>query len=329
MDAKYTDLKAEHGQQAMITQEAHKKLQEFLTQDFDLYKLEEPTGPSNSDKMATLGKFADIALLLLPGAGVGKALGLGEKAIKAMQYADTAKDLLYGGKILTNTFPGSQKQLPDKTDSANQTLPVVSGSNTAKSPRSGISGILDMLTLENLFRTIGKSFDAPPNYVLDANLANQVAAKQYALEQKYAKMVQAEIEKKQALGLIKTKKEEVEARLNAEKRMEAEREQEKKREKREFLEKSEQDYCEKLRAKYADSFDSRACTLSKLLLTQFNAEAQTIPSILLPYYTDCLKEKIVRYDEQLRQLAQDRQTGEAAIKQCTEYAKQLAALGVN
>jgi hypothetical protein len=305
----------------------------------DMYKFIEGDN-STSNNMALFGKIADIAMLAIPGAGAAEALGMGANAMKAFKAVDTAKDVLYGGKLLTSGLKAMGEVQPQpRTDGKVMDSVYIEFTEGMEAgarhqPREdegqqksgGFLSILNMLTLENLFKKIGEGFDTPSRYELDVQKVNQISEEQTRLEQEYARKVQVEIRKKESLGLIKNAQERLDEEKRAALRFKQEKEEKKKEAEERIIANSKKEYAEKFRAFYMDIFCSKAKALSDDLFRQVEPKFEAMPSRLLPYYTRTLVKQIDDYDAQLQNLTRDRASCEEVLKQCAIFQQKLTTI---
>jgi hypothetical protein len=291
---------------------------------------------TTSSTMSMFGKIADIAMFAIPGAGAGKALGMGANAINALKVVDTTKDVLYGTKLLTNGLKagGEAQPQPSAGGKIDSSYTEGMGADARREPREGegkkesggFLSILNMLTLENLFKKIGESFDTPSRYELDAQKVNQINEEQTRLEQEYARKVQVEISKKQSLGLIKNAQERLDEEKRAALRFKDKKEKEQKEAEERIIANSKKEYAEKFRAFYVAIFCSKAKTLSDDLFKQVEPKFEAMPARLLPYYTKTLVKQLDDYDAQLQNLTQNRASCEEVLKQCAIFQQKLATI---
>ena len=166
-----------------------------------------------SEILKIIGNGLDWATLIIPSKAYGQvatkiAPKLGKWAVVAektgqnLKKADSVKDSFFALKNIKNVAKSTYKT-KKRTKNALKTLNTIGEiSNNAKN-----KGMLDIITFEYWFEKAGKCFDKPVEMQIDKEYEREYNETKRLLTEKYSKLKNAEIEKLQKLGMIKTEEE--------------------------------------------------------------------------------------------------------------------------
>lgn len=159
-----------------------------------------------SEVLKMIGNGLDWATCLIPGKAytqlaskLGKSSAVISKTGKALKQADSVKDGLFALKNIKNVA----KKTRATKKRTKQVLEIANKVSTA----SKATGILDVITFEYWFEKAGKCFDKPVKMEIDKEYEREYNETKRLLTEKYSKLKNAEIEKLQKLGMIKTEEE--------------------------------------------------------------------------------------------------------------------------
>lgn len=158
---------------------------------------DQPMQPS--EVLRRIGNGLDWAACLIPGkaytkiAGkVGKYCKVAGKAIEAYKKVDTTKDILFTLQNISKTTRTTKKGTEKVLDTVNKSKEIADK-----------AGLLDMLTFQYWFEKVGSNFDSPLKMEVDKEYEKRYNDERARLMNQYNNAKTAEIEKLQALGIIK------------------------------------------------------------------------------------------------------------------------------
>lgn len=214
-----------------------------------------------SEVMRSLGSMLDLATLFIPGkayttigskvAKVSKSAG---KMISSYKKYDKIKDGLQAAKIIY-----------DKTKVRKEDInKVIKGTKDLKN-KAGSVGLLDYLTFEYWFEKVGSQFDTPITMEVDREYEMEFIKSKSELTQKYNEIKMKEIEKLQAVGLIKTEEEKIKKMKEIDIRRKSELENELKRKEEEIRRQALINSFNNFKKEYSIWFENKIKDLSNFI----------------------------------------------------------------
>lgn len=173
---------------------------------------DQPMQPS--EVLKQIGNGLDWATCFIPEKAygqiaktVGKFSTIGKKAVDAYKSIDTTKDILFALKNISNTTRATKKRTQKVLDTigkAKETVDKAKGIVKEKEP-----GLLDLFTFQYWFEKVGSNFNEPLKMEIDKEYEKNYNDERARLMNQYNKAKTAEIEKLQALGIIKNEEQKI------------------------------------------------------------------------------------------------------------------------
>ena len=174
--------------------------------------------------------------------------------IEAYKKCDTIKDGFQAAKIAYDKTKVRKKDINK----------VVNGTKEIKS-KAGILGILDYLTFEYWFEKVGSQFDTPIMMEVDREYEMEFIKNKSELTKKYNEIKMKEIEKLQAVGLIKTEEEKIKKMKEIDIRRKNELENELKRKEEEIRRQAVLNSFNSFKKEYSIWFENKIKDLSNFI----------------------------------------------------------------
>lgn len=214
-----------------------------------------------SEVMKSLGSMLDLATLFIPakaytiiGSKVAKVSKSAGKMISEYRKYDTIKDGFQAAKIAY-----------DKTKVKKKDINKVIKSTKDLKNKAGNVGLLDYLTFEYWFEKVGSQFDTPITMEVDREYEMEFIKNKSELTKKYNEIKMKEIEKLQAVGLIKTEEEKIKKMKEIDIRRKSELENELKRKEEEIRRQAVLNSFNSFKKEYSIWFENKIKDLSKFI----------------------------------------------------------------